>query len=464
MSLEDKLYEAAFSVLKKNLEVAPREEILIVCDETRVRIADALAIAADKLRARPCILLVTEGFRRSKSILDPKLSEGLKDAIKSMDVIVLCLANIGNELNFRRIFLRATRRYPVRVANLPGITNETFQIIAKTSKPQFMEQIGNDAAILFANGRKARVTSPAGTDIQFSLYGWSVPPEISSGYISQASIWGNLPGAEVYVAPVLRSAEGRIVIDVTIDPDYRLTAPVCLTVRKGRVSPDNVDSADNKAKEHVLETLKERNGDLICEFGIGLNHGITSPTGIVLIDEKMYSTAHFAIGDNKEFGGKIKSKIHYDMVFSKPTVWIDDMKIMEDGMFEYSAMELKNDYKIFDGLLPESTVVKASPWATCARLGGGLARLWRGGTNRIHAYVLGNRKTSRMAESVWTTIRHGGSTIGELSSELKVDVDTVKKVVEFLIYHGVLEVSSRKESNNIEKLGKNSDRETIELL
>ena len=55
-------------------------------------------------------------------------------------------------------------------------------------------------------------------------------------------------------------------------------------------------------------------------------------TGITLEDEKVYGTVHVALGDNTSYpGGIIKAPIHLDGVISKPTVFIDDKKIMNNG-------------------------------------------------------------------------------------------------------------------------------------
>jgi hypothetical protein len=298
--------------------------------------------------------------------------------------------------------------------------------------------------------------------VTFSLYGWKVPPEISSGYLDQPSTWGNLPGAEVFVAPMARTAEGRICIDLAIAPDHLLTAPLSFEVRKGLVDPASVKSQDEEAVKLIMQTLNEKNGAFLSELGIGLNDKIQEAMGIILIDEKMYSTAHFALGDNKEFGGKIKSSVHYDMVFTKPTILIDDVLIMKEGSFVYTSKQMKNDYKDFKGLIDSSAVLRGSPWANCVRFKGQLAKIWRGGANRVHAYRLGNRKTSMLAEKIWSEIKYSGSTPAELSEHLAIDLETVKKVVELLVCNQVIKIYSKDDSEPVEKLGQKENQ--VELF
>ena len=456
--MSEEFYETSKAILKIYLGVSESNKVLIVCDEGRLRIADALAVTADTLGAIPAIMVITKRFRKTKTVKEGILSKGIEHAIREMDIIILCLANIQMELEFRRRFIREIRRSPVRVANLPGITENAFKKIRGAPKLKEIERIGNDVARLLANGRKARVTSPLGTNIEFELYGWKVPPEISSGYLLQPSTWGNLPGAEIYIAPKAWSANGKIVIDLTIDQDHRVTSPISFEVEKGRVRTGSIESNDTKAVRLLTKTLKRRNGDALCEFGIGLNRRIKGPTGITLIDEKIFRTAHFALGDNIEFGGEIESRVHYDMVFSKPSVSVDNSQIMKDGMFTYSERDLLNNYRYFEGTIPNTAIVRSTPWSTCVRIDGGLAQLWRGGTGRMHAFILGNKETSEAAEKIWTAISHRGSLVAQISRKTGISLEKVKKVIEFMAFHRILEVETQR-NDELERLSKKSQTE-----
>jgi leucyl aminopeptidase (aminopeptidase T) len=42
-------------------------------------------------------------------------------------------------------------------------------------------------------------------------------------------------------------------------------------------------------------------------------------------------TVHIAWGNNISMGGTFNVGVHIDGVFTKPTVYIDDLKIMETG-------------------------------------------------------------------------------------------------------------------------------------
>ncbi|UCF56149.1 MAG: aminopeptidase, partial [Deltaproteobacteria bacterium] len=54
-------------------------------------------------------------------------------------------------------------------------------------------------------------------------------------------------------------------------------------------------------------------------------------SGIVLEDEKVLGTAHFALGNNISFGGSTDVPIHLDGVLRDPTITVDGKRIMQQG-------------------------------------------------------------------------------------------------------------------------------------
>jgi leucyl aminopeptidase (aminopeptidase T) len=86
--------------------------------------------------------------------------------------------------------------------------------------------------------------------------------------------------------------------------------------------------------EKLTEDLKRlgRNAHNVAEFGIGLNEKAII-TGTLLEDEKVLGTAHCAVGSNFTFGGTVKAPCHLDGVFKKPSIWADDLQIMDKGKF-----------------------------------------------------------------------------------------------------------------------------------
>ena len=70
----------------------------------------------------------------------------------------------------------------------------------------------------------------------------------------------------------------------------------------------------------------------VAEFGFGMNPEARL-TGHVLEDEKRQGTCYFSIGDNSSLGGNATVGIHIPGVLSKPSVWLDDTQILDNGVF-----------------------------------------------------------------------------------------------------------------------------------
>jgi len=140
----------------------------------------------------------------------------------------------------------------------------------------------------------------------------------------------SLPRGEVYVAPHEDSANGVVVVDrafVRGEPVERLR----LAFAHGRVV--DVSAPDLRGADRFRELLAASSGDkdVISEFGIGLNPSATEPVGDVTLDEKIGGSVHVAIGMNERFGGRNRSNLHLDLVILRPSVWLDERKIIEGG-------------------------------------------------------------------------------------------------------------------------------------
>ena len=166
---------------------------------------------------------------------------------------------------------------------------------------------------------RVSITSELGTDLSLRIGGRPVLLDKDG-----------LPRGEVYVAPNETSAEGVAVIDRA----FLLGEPVeqlRLTFSKGRVVEAAAPDAKGVAALHELLEASTGAKDTIAEFGIGLNPGVTEPTGDILLDEKTYGSVHVAIGMNERFGGVNRSNLHLDLVVLRPTVYFDGEIAISDG-------------------------------------------------------------------------------------------------------------------------------------
>jgi leucyl aminopeptidase (aminopeptidase T) len=108
----------------------------------------------------------------------------------------------------------------------------------------------------------------------------------------------------------------------------RLSTPLALKVKDGRVVSVSGESGDVHALEQLFE--RDQTARNIAEFAIGTNPNARL-IGNLAEDKKLLGTVHFAIGDNESLGGEVRSSIHLDGVMLKPRVIADKKILVEDG-------------------------------------------------------------------------------------------------------------------------------------
>jgi hypothetical protein len=197
------------------------------------------------------------------------------------------------------------------------------------------------------DARACRVTSRYGTDFTYSVEGRVTKPPLPTeafdpykivNFAKDENRPGNnllyylFPTGEFNVAPVEGSANGKLVIDLTMHHIGRLGSPIELTVTGGRVT-----AIEGGADARILRDYLERYGDenaYMCpaEASIGINAEAVI-RGIQREDKNIMGTMHFGLGTNIDVGGSVKSKIHMDGVILEPTLYVDGVKRLEHGRF-----------------------------------------------------------------------------------------------------------------------------------
>jgi leucyl aminopeptidase (aminopeptidase T) len=180
---------------------------------------------------------------------------------------------------------------------------------------------------------RIHIQNRKGTDI--TLYIEDRPILKEDGIITREDIHNgekicNLPTGEVYVAPHECESEGKAVFDFTFKHGT-CCGVVPVTVSSGTVTPigDTVEST------YFRDIISHSTGDsaLIGELGFGLNPCITHMVGHQLIDEKFPGSVHLALGENRHYGGRNQSDLHWDLVISQPTVMVDGTILIDEGVY-----------------------------------------------------------------------------------------------------------------------------------
>jgi leucyl aminopeptidase (aminopeptidase T) len=177
-------------------------------------------------------------------------------------------------------------------------------------------------------GRRVRVTTEAGTDVQFVIEGRTA--NATPGVCWEPGSLGSPPDAETHIAPVEGTAEGVVVVDGSIPCREigLLASPVRLTIRAGAIAAAEGPAA--ATLNAVLDRVGRPEARYLAEFGVGLNPE-AQLTGRMLDDEGCAGTIHFGFGSNATIGGRTSVPFHLDFVVRSPSVWVDGELVMDRG-------------------------------------------------------------------------------------------------------------------------------------
>lgn len=150
----------------------------------------------------------------------------------------------------------------------------------------------------------------------------------------------NLPGGEVFTAPVPDSVEGEVLFDKPLIAQGREIRNVRLVFEDGVVREHSAET-----NEDVLTALLETDEGArqLGELGIGMNRDIDRFTHNMLFDEKMGDTVHMAIGraideSVPEEQPLNESAVHMDMIVDMNEdsfIAVDGDVIQRDGTFVF---------------------------------------------------------------------------------------------------------------------------------
>lgn len=144
----------------------------------------------------------------------------------------------------------------------------------------------------------------------------------------------NMPGGEIYMAPVKASLNGYIKFEYPSLYDGKEIKDIYLEFKKGKIVKYSA-SKNKKMLKAVIEA--DKNSCYVGEFGIGLNPSIKRFTNNLLFDEKISGTIHLAIGHAYlENGGGNDSVIHWDIVkdMNKAKILLDGKSVQENGKWK----------------------------------------------------------------------------------------------------------------------------------
>lgn len=310
------LKDIAKNVMTSCLAVKPTEDVLIITDDSRLTIGTALYEGAKELGCEAMLLVMKE---RELSGEEPPRT--VAAAMKAADVVIVPTAKSLTHTNAKI----AAQKAGARVATMPGITEEMFSKGAMTADYDKVLELTGKITEILTKARTATIQKE-GYTLTLNLDGRNGVP--SPGVYRERGQCGNLPSGEAYIAPLEDGVNGEIKVDGSMVGIGKLDSPLHFVIKDGKIV-----SIEGEKSEMLDILLKNDNNRTVAELGIGTNEAAIL-NGIILEDEKVYGTVHVAFGTNTSFGGVNKADCHMDGIILKPTLYLDDLLVIKDGVFQ----------------------------------------------------------------------------------------------------------------------------------
>ena len=318
--MNEKMVENARGALKAMLEVRPEDRVLIITDEATKVVGEAFAEAAKGLVSDVKVYYLPQDQRPLKEV-----PQDLKEMVPNADIGLTLFSGMAEETPFRIALIHLLMEHVRKVGHGPGITED--MLVSGPLAIDYDEMVETARYLMkrFDGATSVHITAPGGTDITLSI----ADRDFATDVFIEDGKWGNIPGGEIWCAPIEDSANGVIVCDGSIGDLGKVPKPVKLTVKDGKVVEIECEDKDFERRVRDVIAIDEM-ASVIGELGIGVNKG-AKITGNLLEDEKAFHTAHIAFGNNLDMpGGRNDSKTHRDFLFHNPTFHVT----YEDGRVE----------------------------------------------------------------------------------------------------------------------------------
>ena len=314
--MEDIRIQKGAKVLVDLAEVKKGENVLVLSDFNTYKVGMRIVSEVYQVGAYPIFMAVPP-----LKVHGAPYPEVVTEIAKQVDVIIAPMTtNLAHTPTRHEV-----QKKGIRVVIFPEATEELLSSDAFDADFYALRPKVEKLADFFTKASKARVTSPKGTDITMSiegrkgraLHGFAQKNEISPG-----------PGIEASIAPVEGTAEGKIVVDVSIPGLGLVKEPVEIIV-SGGFAREIKGGLEAKQFRELLESKKDPNIYNIGELGVGMNPAC-KPRGNMLEDEATLGIIHIALGTSVT-GGKVRAAGHYDTLLSHGTLELDGVAVVKDG-------------------------------------------------------------------------------------------------------------------------------------
>ena len=226
------LKDIAKNVMTACLAVKPEEDVLIITDDTRLSIGQALYEGAKELGCEAMLMVMGE---REVSGQEPPRT--VAEAMKAADVVICPTAKSLTHTNAKI----AAQKTGTRIATMPGITEEMFRQGAMTADYAAVEVLTDKVCDLLTKASTATIIKD-GCTLTLDLTGREGIR--SPGVYREKGQCGNLPSGEGYIAPLETGVNGEMIVDGSMVGIGKLDSPLKFVIKNGKIQSITGDKSE----------------------------------------------------------------------------------------------------------------------------------------------------------------------------------------------------------------------------
>ncbi|MGI6297420.1 MAG: leucyl aminopeptidase [Minisyncoccales bacterium] len=328
---------AGYVIANDMCKVKPGESVLITIDSVSDP-APALAVAqaAEALGAKVMLIWhsTPKGYGK---VAEARMADGLKAAIPESDVWV----EFNTQwLLYSSPWTTAMLNGRTRYLFLGGLDRERVVRCIANLDMELQAQFQNKLVELTRKAKHMRITTPAGTDVEFD----NDPTRPILNELDAATPGAHFLTGQMGWAPIEDTINGTIVFDGSFSGGGEaelgvLKAPVRLTVEKG-VIKDVQGGAEAKFIAKWLASFNDERMYRMAHISYGFNPG-SKLTGLCTEDERVWGCTEWGIGyQGPMFKGSLgDAPTHADGICLNSTVIADGVKFTEEGKVVHPEIE-----------------------------------------------------------------------------------------------------------------------------
>ncbi len=308
---------------KKVMGIKSGKNLLIIADNyARPRLIGEIVMELAGALGSKAILVVMEPLTQTGDE-PPKL---IADAMKQVDIVFQIVEKFDIcHTNARKEASEAGTRFFVTYTE---ISEDYFKRKISFTDLKAIGERTDKLTRMFTKASKARLTTPFGTDLTMDIkgrQGLAVHPLGNAGIVPIPDY------AEVLICPREGTTEGVAVVDGSVQGwGYVPKEPIRFSVKKGRVKEVMGHTEDARKLRKLISTDKNAN-NCVGELAIGTSHTVSRNLLGGVWDYAILGAVHIAVGRNNDIGGATWSRVHNDLLMTKPTLELDGVRILENG-------------------------------------------------------------------------------------------------------------------------------------